>query len=707
MGLFDFSSTAVKSSQGNQVVGSYKSFAKAPAQAAQMVKADHFGGSGGGFPMGGTGGIRNQYNRVSDRLDEGSIVEDYMPQTHVGVNAMYRLMYLRDVIAGPTVDIWANIPWSEFDITGIKDKSLQRFYQEAFSFWTPDLLSEISREFLVIGHQAGSQLYDESLGYFTDIVPHDPDFLWIRPTPLRGVDPILDLLPTPGTREFLVSADPRVARHRSKMPADLLARFIQGTSVPLEPLSTLWLSRKTAPHDHVGTSFLTRMVTSWAMEKALIDSTVTAARRRAGGVIHVTAGIENEWDPSEDEMSSIADLFMRSEEDPVGGVVLTRRGVEANEVRQGGQVWKISDEWGYLSESKMRALGISQAFLEGDATYSNLEHARSILVEQVLTFRQRLTRQIFTETAKKLARAHGFIKRKEADLAHKVRTDNAPKGKESIKDIKRRLGCRSMTLDEQQAIPDNDLIIPTIHWHKDLKPTQDETFIEMLKTLEEKGIPVPIQTWAAACGYDLEAALEMMPEDKRLRERIAHLTGVTPPMGDPGAGGEEGGGPTATEMDVESVQSKGLDSLPVWNEEQFLKLRRVDAQACLERIQSNPKSLRDHKEMASLVKGMFPADRDKREAMHYLLMRLGLSHSLEMSPPTVKKVAGIICAANTKARTLVSELRILSNVSVSRKDRAASHKIRASQAPNVSQAFRSLGRQDGISSTSPFLLSGK
>lgn len=527
-----------------------------------------------------------RFNPVFDRLEQGSVLEDWVPRDAAGINMMFRRMYVRDPIVKPVVDIQSTMPWSEFDIGGVKDPAIRHFYEDAFSMWTADAMSAISREYLVLGRFCASLLYDAKKGYWTDYVPHDPDFLEIQPVPFREWNPIIDVRSSPAMRLFMTSQDERVRRIRSMLPENYLARYKATGRIPLDQFGTLFLPRSISPYDHVGTSSLTAVVSIWAIEKALMDATVTAARRKVGSILHVVCGIDDVWEPDDVELDNYASLFTQTDEDPVGAVIATRTGVQAQEVRQGGQIWKISDEWSFLVEAKMRALGVSEALLSGEATFSNMESSRTLMVEQMLVFRQQLTNRMFGWMAKVLARAHGFVvdpkraaSRGQIRVKRDLREDfenvkssalsrearlamTTPTGRARVMAVqeenKARLKLGGLSMHDAMRLPAETLITPMIHWRKEMKPTQDQAYVELLEKMEEKGLPVPKRIWAAAGGYDLDAAIEMMDEDRDLTARIAK---ATEEPAEPEAPADEG------ELPVQDEEPPEVSEKPVKLEE--------------------------------------------------------------------------------------------------------------------------------------------
>ena len=672
----------------------------------------------------------NRFNPVWDRLDQGAVFEDWVPRNNSGINMMYRRIYARDAIAGPSIDIWCNIPWSTFDIVGVEDPTIRKFYEDAFGWWDMDLLGQVSREFLVLGRFAGSLIYDDKRGYWNGLVPHDPDFLEITPIPVRGFDPKLDLLLSPGVRRFLESEDERDARARLTIPNTLIEKFLTRGKAPLDQLSTLYLARKTSPYDYIGTSLLTRVVPFWAIEKALTDAMTVAARRRTGNILHVQAGIDQLWEPTPDEINMISSLFLQADEDPTGAIVVTRNGLQVQEVRQGGQIWKLSDEFEFLTKGKMRALGINEAFLDGQATYNNVEQAKSVFVEQIINFRHTLTHQIFTRKAEILARAHGFRHRSQAQLDHRVYVNTPDDKQASPEELRRRLKLKNLPFEESFRIPRDELILPTVHWHKELKPNQDEKFIDMLEKLEEKlGFKLPLRMWTSSTGISLDDLVAMIPEDQKLRKKLTALTG--------GAEGGAEGGEESKAPDGTGVAGKGggdhaelfpeasvkLDALPLWTEDKFLDLRRGEAKACLDKLQQHKEAVRtDSGALQSIVSGFFGTNTDKRDGMNYLLMRIGVGKKLPVSDKGFKAAAQSICGSTMPIPQVAQELSLLGSFASSDKvnsidpkkysetwDKSAQKIVESAASRHdecSKQVISQLQSEKSIQASSPSLISG-
>ena len=227
-----------------------------------VTAASNVGGSGGGgssgFGRASAGGQYDisRYNPVHDHLEIGSIVEDWMPRDQAGLSQLWRLIYLRDAIVGPAVDLYSSLPYSECRLTGIEDPAILRKYQDTMErLDIITMMPDLVREFLTIGRFCASLVFDSKEGIFTDWTVHDPDFLRIEPIPIRGFDTKLDLVASPAMKNFLHSQDDRDIAVREQLPDHYFEQFEQHGTYKLDPLNTLFVARRSSPYDYVGTSF--------------------------------------------------------------------------------------------------------------------------------------------------------------------------------------------------------------------------------------------------------------------------------------------------------------------------------------------------------------------------------------------------------------------------------------------------------------------
>lgn len=297
-----------------------------------------------------------------------SAFDNILPKDEVGKNRLYRRIYQYDSVSGAAVDLMALLPFSDMSLAGVEDSAVMQVYQDTIEHLnTQTLVPQMATEFLIIGKLIGTLVFNDNLGIFTDIITQDPDYCLTEAIPLQGYDPKVDLRVAPDFRKFLTSRDPRDMSARSELPEKLQRKLLSG-KIALDPMTTMYLARKTFPKD-TGTSYLSRVVPFFILEQLLLEGTIQGAQRRQRAILHIQAGSED-WEPDATQLEELIEMFVAADLDPIGSVVATKRDVDVGEVRAGGDFWKVTDEWDSLTQAKMRSLGINEAFLTGDATYN-------------------------------------------------------------------------------------------------------------------------------------------------------------------------------------------------------------------------------------------------------------------------------------------------------------------------------------------------
>jgi len=448
-------------------------------------------------PMQAGADMSQRYSPVFERAEDPTIAEDFMPADPQTQHKIFRNLIMFDPIAGPATEYWRDLAFSQNVIlSGIDDDKAIQFFQDAIDASgivpaMPMLLSD----YLTFGKFVFHMIFDKKMGYWTEVIPHDLDYVSIKVSPIPSLDPIIDIQPTQDMREWAISSDPRVIAQRRDVDAVLVSLMAAGRPIPLAPENTMFLPRRVFATDYYGTSYLTRIMPFKIYEKALLDASIAGARRRAGPLWHIKV-----WpDATDVEMSEILDLFFAAEEDPIGGKVLTREGVDVVPVGGGSaDFWKLSDEWNFLSEAKMHALGISATFLDGTANYNSMDMILSTFLEKVRSVRSYFTRKIILEKiCRQLAQIHGMKKRSQADLSHRIRTS-------------RKINKRS----------DPEYMLPTIEWDKPLAPIADRDYLDIINMLDEAGLPVPIRMKTQVAGFDIDKALDSFDSDLETWKKI-------------------------------------------------------------------------------------------------------------------------------------------------------------------------------------------
>lgn len=474
----------------------------------------------------------NRYLPNNETLDANSVLDDITPKSDDGKLKLFRAIVKTDAVAGPAVDLISGTAWSDGIVTGIKDPEIMYYYEASFNAINPHAyLIQATNSYLTDGKIVASLIYNSDKGHFIDMIPQDPMFLDFEPIPIRGFDPKVNYKGNSDFKKFFKSNDPRDVIARNSIPTELANKLATGGNVPLEPLNTLYCPRVTSPFDYLGTSMLWRILPFYAIEKALQNATISSARRRARSITHIMCGVQDYWEPTQQDLDAIGNLFMMSEEDPAGAYVVTRDGVQTNEVRPGNDFWKLSEEWDMLTSGKTRALGLSEALMSGDTSLAVAEQGMILFIEQVKNLRDELTNRIFyRKMFANIARAHGFVKKDTFEsTAHAFkRMDNT--FKEAIKDgidVKYSVTGKAqyvvksgLTLEQAYDIAYQDLLIPEIMWKKQLSPSKDSTYFDMLASLEEHGVPITKSQWAAAGGLDINKQIDDLDNDLMIQETI-------------------------------------------------------------------------------------------------------------------------------------------------------------------------------------------
>lgn len=436
---------------------------------------------------------------------------------------LYRDMYYHDPVAGSAVDLISSLPFSEFTLGGISEPKITQVFSETLERLSlRTLLPEISTDYLVLGAHTSSLLYNAEKKLFTDIMPHAIENLTMEQLPFYSQDPIINVKFNKTVQDVLQKDTPRIRRIREQLGATILEKIASG-SLELDPLTTLYIPRKTFSTTDMGTSFYRRILPIYLIEKNLFRGTMVESARRQRGIMHISLGDGDQWEPSIADLDFVTDLFHNADSDPLGAIIATRLGVSVEELRQGGDFWKVTDFQDSVLPHKLRALGISEGFLSGEANYNTADTSLTVFIEMMRAYREMLTRKLFYDKLFPLiSMLNGY-------------TINS-KGKVVVKD---NLMANMNVEDAMFRMNDGSkLLIPTVHWVKQLKPEGDSTYMEMLGQMAEKGIPVPLRVLAAAGGLNLDDILRQQDEDidarKRIKEYQDRLDAIAPKIAEGG-----------------------------------------------------------------------------------------------------------------------------------------------------------------------------
>jgi hypothetical protein len=449
------------------------------------------------------------------RLLEGFIYDD--PKA---LRIMYEDIYKYDAIAGSAVDIFSSLPFSSFDLIGIEDEEVLEVYQRSCdNLKLKTSLPSISRDFLTFGAFVGTTLFDKNEKVFTNIMPQSLNSAKITEIPIYGVDPIIDLEVPNSLKQMMRDKDPRLQKIFNDLPSQIKNDLNKG-KIQLPPETTIYLARKTLTSDFMGTSYLQRMLPIHLYEKTLYRGTLDQANRRMRAILHILAG-DDEWIPPQEDLNNVRDLFMQADSDPTGAIIVTRPGIQPNEVRSATDFFRYDEVDPYFAQAKYRALNISESIITGEFSISTLDATLSVLVDSFRAYREMLTRDIFYEKIfPAVALANNFLaKDYQVQSSRRLRStsalDNYTRHRVTCEDRNRNFTVRGVNYNT------GNFAIPSLEWHKHLKPEGDAAYLELLNSLSDKGVPVTLGMYAAAAGLNLDSILRSMEPDLALRKDIA------------------------------------------------------------------------------------------------------------------------------------------------------------------------------------------
>ena len=439
------------------------------------------------------------------------------------VNA-YRDMYYNDSICGSAVDLWSELPFSDFQVYGLPEDKLEVYNSALARLNLRSACSQITRQYLVEGSYTATLVFDQKNTQFIDQIPYAYEDLTFEESPLLSQDPVITAKVSRRFDEFLNNTSPEWNNLRKVVPSQLLNALKSGEFV-LDPLSTLHLARRTFPSDKP-VSYLKRCLPIYMLEKVLYRGTLFELSRRQRANVLVTAG-DDIWEPTPEELTAIANLFQQSDLDPMGALIVTRNGINIQEFRNAGDFVKWTDLYDQTTSMKLKSLGISDAFLSSDSSYSNAEQAVAVFMDNLAAYRSLFTHSVFTNKLFPLiAMAKGFFK-------EKVETANGL----SIKKVN----------DYSQ------LDIPKVRWNKRLSASSDENMMASLEALSQKGVPIPLRLWIAASGMDPANLLADLEDDQEFRDELSKIA--------PSQGEDELEGLELSSISPLSTKSDGLRKL--------------------------------------------------------------------------------------------------------------------------------------------------
>lgn len=466
------------------------------------AKEEAFIYGGASMGVGFNSGNTNMQVTSGGMVQQVGLLAGLVPQNEKLLRKFYRDIYYYDSVGGSAADMLSSFPYSEFTLTGVEQKRVDKYVESMVRLNIRQMMPQVTLGYLVDGEYCSSLIFNQKEKVFVDMINYPVDDCTVEHLAFQGLDPIITVKTNEALRRFINSSNRQAVALRSVLPKSLM-QVLQEPAFELDPLTALYVARRTIPGSEP-LSWLKRMLPAYLFERTLYRSTLIEAQRRVRSMLHIAMGDDtHEFTP--EEMAETVNQFQLADQDPLGAVVGTRNNVQAQEIRQGGDFWKWTDVTDQLTPMKLRALGISEAFLSGDSNYSNVETGMSVFMENTDTLRGNLTYEVLTNKVFPIiAVANDFFK----------------EGKAVDTESRRRM--------QFQLSNHHDLDIPTVRWHKRLEAKSEENMMDLLDSLGQKGFPIPLRMWAAAAKVDINSLLQDLEQDELLKKQIAKITGQNP-----------------------------------------------------------------------------------------------------------------------------------------------------------------------------------
>ena len=454
-------------------------------------------------------GMRNtSVNQMPVEIDIDPLLKDIVFSEDLEqkklIMRLYKDIYYNDPIGGSCVDLTSTLPFSDFNIGGVQNPKVADSFNEVIERLNiRTLLPELSIDHQVTGAFVANMLYNPTKNTFVDLICHQYENCKVDPLPFYSQDPMITVAFPDSHKAVLASDSPRIKKLREYLGAEVVSQ-ISNDALELDPLSTIYIPRKSFTHS-TGVSYYRRILPIWLLEKNLFRGTLVESARRQRGILHLTLGDGDQWEPTMADMQMAMELFQNADADPLGAVIATRMGIATEEIRQGGDFWKVTDIWDQTMAMKLRALGISESFLSGEATYSNQDTSLTVFTEALRAYRDTITTKLFYNKIFPLVSAlHGYTLSSSGKLS-----------------TKGNMLDKFDSMQNHEILQDGSrLLIPSVHWAKQLKPEGDQAYLDMLQALTEKGVPVPLRAMAAAGGFNMDSLLADQEDDFELLKRV-------------------------------------------------------------------------------------------------------------------------------------------------------------------------------------------
>lgn len=469
----------------------------------------------GNYPSGGGGKTLYTQQRPYQPEFDSPDRQQY-PVHRVLANRYWRLFYKLDPVVGTCIDLYSDLPWSEFKMTGpgVEGSILRAYEQMVEESELLSVLPMVTREFHVTGEAVPHNFFDDEKGYWTHIALHNPDQLEVIDAPFIKMDPILEFVPDDRLRNVLSSNHPQLRSVREQMPPELLAQLQARQNIPLSSVNATLIARKLHPYDTRGTSIFSRLWRVFMYEDAIFNASIQTARRHAGPLKVAKLGNpQTGWIPGPEHEAKLLQLLAQAELDPHAWLVY-HYGIQFETVGTTDRMMTINREWEIIERIKLIALGISKSFLHGEVTYASAATGLQVFLQRLKALRTFIEHKwLINKFFLPVAEINGWIRRSPAEIQHRFR-------------IKR---------SQKELLEEKRYIVPELVWEKSLDPAVDAALVNAMQALSGLGVKFSKTTMMATVGMSFEEETRKIAKEREFERQF--LPKITAP-----GGGQDGGG---------------------------------------------------------------------------------------------------------------------------------------------------------------------
>ena len=441
-------------------------------------------------------------------------------------NIYWRVFYKLDPIIGTCVDLFAEMPWSDFSLSG---EGVDGEVKEALELMCETtqiraMLPYFVREFMVIGEVCPHLFWDDNEGLWTHLALHNPDQIEVIHSPfLPNMDPIVEFKPEDRLRQILTSNNPMLRTVRETIPEEILSALVGGQNIPLSPINCTFIPRKLHPYDVRGTSIISRMWRILMYEDSIFNASIAIARRAAAPLKVAKLGDRTTgWIPDPAQEQRLLELLVQAETDPAAWLVY-HYGIEFDLVGTQERAWKIDASAEFIERTKLLALGISKSFLHGEVTYASAASGLTVFLQRLKALREFFeTVWLYPKFFRPVAEMNKWVKPTQAELDHRVRTKRS----------------------KAELRESNRYIVPTIEWDRPLDPNVDMAMINAVQALSGLGVTFSRTTMASLVNRDYETELGQRVREVQMEQKLLashpELQMALQPSGEGGPGGAGG-----------------------------------------------------------------------------------------------------------------------------------------------------------------------